>query len=169
MLAISFAWGCASWAFCCFQTIRTPSSLVMYSVLGFLPLSHPDGMLSLQNLLWMLLTFTHLPQWHQWLIMRSLRVGHSWVTSLSLFTFMYWRRKWQPSPIFLPGDPRDGGAWWAAIYGVAQSRTRQKRRSSSSSSDWVCQFFLFLSKSLQFQQKCWWISFLFFSLSFAYS
>ena len=30
-------------------------------------------------------------------------------------------------------DPRDGGAWWAAIYGVAQSRTRLKRLSSSSS------------------------------------
>ena len=29
---------------------------------------------------------------------------------------------------------RDGGAWWAAIYGVAQSRTRLKRLSSSSSS-----------------------------------
>ena len=32
-------------------------------------------------------------------------------------------------------NPRDGGAWWAAIYGVAQSRTRQKRLSSSSSSE----------------------------------
>ena len=31
------------------------------------------------------------------------------------------------------GDPRDGGAWWAAIYGVAQSRTWLKRFSSSSS------------------------------------
>ena len=31
-------------------------------------------------------------------------------------------------------SPRDGGAWWAAIYGVAQSRTRLKRLSSSSSS-----------------------------------
>ena len=30
-------------------------------------------------------------------------------------------------------NPRDGGAWWAAIYGVAQSRTRLKRLSSSSS------------------------------------
>ena len=31
-------------------------------------------------------------------------------------------------------DPRDGGAWWAAVYGVAQSRTRLKRLSSSTSS-----------------------------------
>ena len=31
-------------------------------------------------------------------------------------------------------NPRDGGAWWAAVYGVAQSRTRLKRLSSNSSS-----------------------------------
>ena len=31
-------------------------------------------------------------------------------------------------------NPRDGGAWWAAVYGVAQSWTRLKRLSSSSSS-----------------------------------
>ena len=31
-------------------------------------------------------------------------------------------------------NPRDGGAWWATIYGIAQSRTRLKRLSSSSSS-----------------------------------
>ena len=29
---------------------------------------------------------------------------HDWVTSLSLFTFMHWRRKWQPTPVFLPGE-----------------------------------------------------------------
>ena len=63
--------------------------------------------------------------------MGSLRVGHDWATSLSLFTFMHWRRKWQPTPVL--ENPRDGGAWWAAIYGVAQSRTRLKQLSSSSS------------------------------------
>ena len=36
--------------------------------------------------------------------MGSQRVGHNWVTSLSLFTFMHWRRTWQPSPMFLPGE-----------------------------------------------------------------
>ena len=114
--------------------------------------------------------------------MGSLRVGHNWATSLSLFTFMHWRRKWQPTPVFLPGEsqgqgslvgfrlrgrtesdttewfhfhfwlscigegngnpfqcsclenPRDRGAWWASVYGVAQSWTRLKRLSSSSSS-----------------------------------
>ena len=34
----------------------------------------------------------------------SLRVGHNWATSLSLFTFMHWRRKWQPTPVFLPAE-----------------------------------------------------------------
>ena len=34
----------------------------------------------------------------------SRRVGHDWATSLSLFTFMQWRRKWQPTPGFLPGE-----------------------------------------------------------------
>ena len=63
----------------------------------------------------------------------SLRVGHDWATSLSLFTFMRWRRKWQHQYSCLE-NPRDGGAWWAAVYGVAQSRTRLKRLSSSSSS-----------------------------------
>ena len=36
--------------------------------------------------------------------MGSLRVGHNWATSLSLFTFMLWRRKWQPTPELLPGE-----------------------------------------------------------------
>ena len=97
-------------------------------------------------------------------------------TALLLFI---WSRKWQPTPVFLPGEsyeqrslvgcspwgrsesgtterlhfhfslscigegngnplqcsclenPRDGGAWWAAVYGVAQSWTRLKRLSSS--------------------------------------
>ena len=64
--------------------------------------------------------------------MGSLRVGHNCATSLSLFTFMHWRRKWQPTPVFLPGESQGRGARWAAIYRVAQSRTRLKRLSSSS-------------------------------------
>ena len=32
------------------------------------------------------------------------RVGHDWATWLSLFTFMHWRRKWQPTLVFLPGE-----------------------------------------------------------------
>ena len=36
------------------------------------------------------------------------RVGHDWATSLSRFTFLHWRRKWQPTPVFLPGEPSMG-------------------------------------------------------------
>ena len=66
------------------------------------------------------------------LTMGSLKVGRNWATSLSCFTFMHWRRKWRPTPVFLPGESQDGGAWWAAVYGVAQSQTWLKRLSSSS-------------------------------------
>ena len=62
------------------------------------------------------------------------RVRHDSAFSLSLFTFTHWRRKWQPPPVFLSGESPGWGSWWAAIYGVAQSRTRLKRLSSSSSS-----------------------------------
>ena len=72
--------------------------------------------------------------------MGSLRVRHNWATSLSLFTFMHWRRKWQPTPVFLPGESQGWGAWWAAVYGVAQSQTRLKRLSSSSSSKGIIQW-----------------------------
>ena len=42
--------------------------------------------------------------------MGSWRVGHDWSTSLSLFTFMHWRRKWQPTPVFLPGESQGQGS-----------------------------------------------------------
>ena len=44
--------------------------------------------------------------------MGSRRVGHDWATSLSLFTFMHWRRKWQPTPVLawrIPGTGEPGG------------------------------------------------------------
>ena len=64
--------------------------------------------------------------------MGSLRVGHDWATSLSLFTFMNWRRKCNPLQCSSLENPRDEGVWQAAIYGVAQSRTQLKQLSSSS-------------------------------------
>ena len=42
--------------------------------------------------------------------MGLLKVRHSWVTSLSLLTFMYRRRKWQPTPVFLPGESQGQGS-----------------------------------------------------------
>ena len=45
--------------------------------------------------------------------MGSLGVGHDWATSLSLFTFMHWRRKWQPTPVCLPGESQG----WRSLVG----------------------------------------------------
>ena len=42
--------------------------------------------------------------------MGSLGVRHDWATSLSLFTLMHWRRKWQPTPVFLPGESQGWGS-----------------------------------------------------------
>ena len=42
--------------------------------------------------------------------MRSLTVRHDWATSLSLFTFTHWRRKRQPTPVFLPGESQGRGS-----------------------------------------------------------
>ena len=42
--------------------------------------------------------------------MGSLRVGQDSATSLSLFTFLHWRRKWQPTPVFLPGESQGRGS-----------------------------------------------------------
>ena len=41
--------------------------------------------------------------------MGSRRVGHDWATSLSLFTFMHWRKR-QPTPVFLPGESQGWGS-----------------------------------------------------------
>ena len=75
--------------------------------------------------------------------MGSQRVEHDWATSLSLFILIHWRRKWQPTPVFLPGNPRERGVWWAAVSGVAQGRAWLKRLSSSSSV-WIFVIFYFL-------------------------
>ena len=63
--------------------------------------------------------------------MGSLRVGHDWATSLSLFTFMHWRRNGNPLQCSCLENPSDRGAWWASVYGVAQSWTWLKWLSSS--------------------------------------
>ena len=65
--------------------------------------------------------------------MGSLRVGHNWATPLSLFTSCIGEGNGNPLQCSCLENPRDGGAWWTTVYGVAQSRTRLKRLSSSSS------------------------------------
>ena len=59
--------------------------------------------------------------------MGSLRVRHDWAPSLSLFTFMHWRRTRQPTLVFLPGESQGRGAWWAAccLWGNTESDTTE--------------------------------------------
>ena len=64
--------------------------------------------------------------------MGSLRVGHDWATSLSLSCIG--EGNGNPLHYSCLENPRDGGAWWAAICGVAWSQTRLKQHSSSNSS-----------------------------------
>ena len=63
--------------------------------------------------------------------MGSLRVGHDWATSLFSLSCAG-EGNGNPLQCSCPENPRDGGAWWAAVYGVTESRTRLKWRSSSS-------------------------------------
>ena len=56
--------------------------------------------------------------------MGSLRVRHDWATSLSLFTFLHWRRKWQPTPVLLPGKSHGWRSLEAAVHWVAEGQTR---------------------------------------------
>ena len=58
----------------------------------------------------------------------------SWLAMINLCPTMIvqqsWRRKWQPLQCSCLENPRDEGAYWAAVYGVTQSRTRLKWLSS---------------------------------------
>ena len=99
--------------------------------------------------------------------MKLLRVGHDWVTSLSLSCIG--EGNGNPLQCSCLENPRDGGAWWASIYGVAQSRTRLKRlSSSSSSSSSVCEV-LSLAFDLHFPVAgCWESSCVYWSLKKVY-
>ena len=58
--------------------------------------------------------------------MGSLRVGHDGATSLSLFTFMHWRRKWQPTPVFLSGESQGWGSLVGSrLWGRTESDTTE--------------------------------------------
>ena len=71
------------------------------------------------------------------LSMGSLRVRHNWVTSLSLFTFMHWRRKWQPTPVFLPGESQGRGSLvgcclWDHTESDTTEATQQQQQQATS-------------------------------------
>ena len=65
--------------------------------------------------------------------MGSRRVGHDWATSLSLFTSMHWKRKWQPTPVFLPGESQGWGSlvgcrFWDRTESDTTEATQQQQQ-----------------------------------------
>ena len=84
--------------------------------------------------------------------MGSLRVRHNGVTSLSLFTFLHWRRKWQPTPVFLPGESQGQGSLVGyRLWGRTESDTteateqQQQQYELYSFSSFISYFVYFLS------------------------
>ena len=58
--------------------------------------------------------------------MGSLGAGHDEVTSVSLFTFMHWRKTWQPTPVFLPGESQGQGSLVGCrLWGRTESDTTE--------------------------------------------
>ena len=77
--------------------------------------------------------------WGRW-------VRHVWATSLSLFTFLHWRRKWQPTPVFLLGESQGRGSLvgcrlWGRTESDTTEATQQQRQSSLNISTTVRGFF----------------------------
>ena len=62
----------------------------------------------------------------RWQSMGLLIVGHDGATSLSLFTFLHWRRTWQPTPVFLPGESQGRGSLVCChLWGCTESDTTE--------------------------------------------
>ena len=72
--------------------------------------------------------------------MGSLRVRHDWATSLSLFIFMHWRRKWQPTPVFLPGESQGRGRLVGCHLWGHTELTLLKRRPANNNSETIIVF-----------------------------
>ena len=105
---------------------KDSDTLLEWGIAGAGHTSHPTHS---STLAWKI-PWTKEPGWlHS---MGSLRVRHDWVSSLSRTG----EGNGSPLQCSCLENPRDCGAWWAAVYGVAQSRTRLKWLSSSSSSRW---------------------------------
>ena len=108
------------------------------------------------------------------------RVGHDWVTSLSLFTLMHWRRKWQPTPVFLPGESQGQRSlvgcrlWgcteptlcndWSDLAAAAAWITWESYCLISKvwGGDFPVIFSLLISNLFNYSQRIWFVSFFFF-------
>ena len=87
--------------------------------------------------------------------MGSRRVGHDWATSLSLFTFLHWRRKWQPTPVFLPGESQ---GWWSLV-GCPSMGSHRVGHNWSDLAAAASFHFCFTSITTQVQEDCEFMSY----------
>jgi len=85
--------------------------------------------------------------------MGLLRVGHDWATSLSLSLSCIGEGNGNPLQCSCLENPRDGGAWWAAVSGVAQSRTWLKQLSILLSTQLLTEEMQIQISLLKFQWK----------------
>ena len=79
--------------------------------------------------------------------MGSRRVGLDWATSLSLFTFMHWRRKWQPTPVLLPGESQ--GQEPGGLPSMGLHRVGHDWRDLAAAANCLCQFYTFCPSPAQ--------------------
>ena len=76
--------------------------------------------------------------------MGLLGVGHDWATSLPLFTFMHWRRKWQPTPVFLPGASQEWESlvgcrlWGRTELDMTEVMQQQQQQDYTEQDLWLC-------------------------------
>ena len=106
--------------------------------------------------------------------MGSLRVGHDYATSLSLFTFMHWRWKWQPTPAFLPGESQG----WRSLVGcrlwghtesdTTEATWQQQQQKQLSTHAWRCTTPTFVGPSSHGRRKMFGFSFSSLNLLFVF-
>ena len=84
-----------------------------------------------------------------------LRVGHDWATSLSLFTFLHWRRKWQPTPVFLPGESQGRGSLvGCGLWGRTESDTTEVTQQQQQQQQHACQIWDRKPQAVQTEPCC---------------
>ena len=69
----------------------------------------------------------------------------TWILMILTGTKIPWRRAWQSTPVFLPGDPMGRGVWWTVVHRVAKSQTQLKQLSMHTEVPlWFRNIFVFL-------------------------
>ena len=114
---------CQLWRSGCWKEIRRWNSCIRYLQICIL-WALEKAMASHSSTLAWRIPWTEEPGRLQSMGLRG--VWHDWATSLSLFTFMHWRRKWKPTPVFLPGESQGRQSLVGChLWGLAESDTTE--------------------------------------------